>query len=228
MRERIGLGAADARRFPAASRSAPRSMRETIAPRWSASEVTLRLGAKAHLVHYPLRGGSLVNLVAAIESGWRGEEGDPPLGRRRGPPRARPRVRRLVARRARADRRRGRLARLAALSFARRSPAFRSGAVALHRRRRASDDAVSRPRGGAGDRGRRRAGAAPGRIRRRCRRARRLFADRVARASRVQRDALAQGRIYHLSGPLAFARDVAMRVLGPRRLLDRYDWLYAA
>ena len=52
--------------------------------------------------------------------------------------------------------------------------------------------------------------------------------DRVARASRVQREALAQGRIYHMSGPLGLARDLAMRTLGPERLLARYDWLYAA
>jgi salicylate hydroxylase len=52
--------------------------------------------------------------------------------------------------------------------------------------------------------------------------------DRVARAARVQRDALRQGRIYHLGGPLAFARDLTMRMLGPRRLGERYDWLYGA
>jgi salicylate hydroxylase len=52
--------------------------------------------------------------------------------------------------------------------------------------------------------------------------------DRVARANRVQREALAQGRIYHMSGPLGLARDLAMRTLGPERLLARYDWLYAA
>ena len=52
--------------------------------------------------------------------------------------------------------------------------------------------------------------------------------DRVARATRVQRDALAQGRVYHMSGPLALARDITLRALGAERLLKRYDWLYAA
>jgi len=52
--------------------------------------------------------------------------------------------------------------------------------------------------------------------------------DRVARSARVQREALKLGRIYHLSGPPAFARDVTMRLLGPRGLLGRYDWLYGA
>ena len=51
---------------------------------------------------------------------------------------------------------------------------------------------------------------------------------RVARATRVQVEAQRQGRIFHLSGPMAFARDAAMRLLGPRRLSARYDWLYGA
>jgi salicylate hydroxylase len=51
---------------------------------------------------------------------------------------------------------------------------------------------------------------------------------RVERAARVQREALRQGRIYHLAGPLAFARDMTMRMVGPRRLGERYDWLYGA
>jgi salicylate hydroxylase len=52
--------------------------------------------------------------------------------------------------------------------------------------------------------------------------------DRVARAARVQREALKQGRIYHLSGPLALGRDVTMRTLGAHRIRERYDWLYGA
>jgi salicylate hydroxylase len=50
--------------------------------------------------------------------------------------------------------------------------------------------------------------------------------DRVARAGRVQREALKLGRIYHLGGPWAFARDTTMRLLGTRGLTERYDWLY--
>ena len=52
--------------------------------------------------------------------------------------------------------------------------------------------------------------------------------DRVARAGRVQREALNLGRIYHVSGPLAFARDATMHLLGTRGLIERYDWLYGA
>jgi salicylate hydroxylase len=51
---------------------------------------------------------------------------------------------------------------------------------------------------------------------------------RVARATRVQIEAQRQGRIYHLSGPLALARNAALRILGGSGLRARYDWLYGA
>jgi salicylate hydroxylase len=227
VRERIGLGAADAPAFSGRVAFRATVDAERIAPRWSASEVTLRLGAKAHLVHYPLRGGSIVNLVAAIESSWRGDEGDPPwdgvvdrpaLDRAFGdwsrdaraligaavdwrawPLYVRPPIAYFS------------LGRIALIGDAAHpmTPFLAQGAAqaiedadALARRLADADDVAD-------------ALAA-------------YSADRVARAGRIQHDALAQGRIYHLSGPLAFARDLAMGVLGPKRLLDRYDWLYAA
>jgi salicylate hydroxylase len=49
---------------------------------------------------------------------------------------------------------------------------------------------------------------------------------RQARVRRVQRTARQQGRIYHLTGPLALARDLAIRALGPERMLARQDWIY--
>ncbi|NUR44682.1 MAG: monooxygenase, partial [Sphingomonas sp.] len=49
---------------------------------------------------------------------------------------------------------------------------------------------------------------------------------RQARVRRVQRTARQQGRIYHLGGPLATARDLAIRALGPERMLARQDWIY--
>jgi salicylate hydroxylase len=52
--------------------------------------------------------------------------------------------------------------------------------------------------------------------------------DRVARAGRVQREALKLGRVYHMGGPWALARDTTMRLLGARRLIESYDWLYGA
>jgi salicylate hydroxylase len=50
--------------------------------------------------------------------------------------------------------------------------------------------------------------------------------SRRARALRVARAARQQGRIYHLTGPLALARDLAIRTMGPHRMLARQDWIY--
>jgi salicylate hydroxylase len=49
---------------------------------------------------------------------------------------------------------------------------------------------------------------------------------RQARVRNVQRTARQQGRIYHLGGPFALARDLAIRALGPDRMLARQDWIY--
>jgi salicylate hydroxylase len=54
----------------------------------------------------------------------------------------------------------------------------------------------------------------------------RYSAARQARAARVQDVSRQLGRIYHLAGPAALARDATMRLLGGTRLLDRYEWLY--
>ena len=226
-RERIGLGGADAAAF--SGRVAFRAMvdAQRIAPRWSAGEVTLRLGARAHLVHYPVRGGNLVNLVAAIESGWRGEDGDPPWDALADRP---------ALDRAFADWSRDARALIAAAVEWRAWPLYVRPPIACFSLGRVAliGDAAH-PMTPFLAQGAAQAIEDAGALARRLDDADDVAvalaaysADRVARASRIQRDALAQGRIYHLSGPLAFARDVAMGVLGPRRLLDRYDWLYAA
>jgi salicylate hydroxylase len=51
-------------------------------------------------------------------------------------------------------------------------------------------------------------------------------AARAVRAGRVQTEARKQSSIYHMRGPMAFARDMAMRAMGGERLAARYDWLY--
>jgi salicylate hydroxylase len=35
-----------------------------------------------------------------------------------------------------------------------------------------------------------------------------------------------QGRTYHLTEAAAFARDLAIRAMGPGRMLARQDWIY--
>ncbi|MFC0243623.1 FAD-dependent monooxygenase [Rhodopseudomonas telluris] len=49
---------------------------------------------------------------------------------------------------------------------------------------------------------------------------------RRARVSRVQRLARQNGKIYHLTGAMALARDLAMQALGAERLMGRQSWIY--
>jgi salicylate hydroxylase len=49
---------------------------------------------------------------------------------------------------------------------------------------------------------------------------------RRSRLARVQRHARQMGRIYHLGGPAAFARDLVIKTTGAQRLLSRQDWIY--
>jgi salicylate hydroxylase len=227
VRERIGLGAADALTFSGRAAFRATVDSQSVAARWRADEVTLRLGAKAHLVHYPLRGGSVVNLVAVIESGWRGGAGDHPWDGEADRPalerafrdwsqdaraligaaetwRAWP----LFVRPPIAQFSRGRVALLGDAAHP-MTPFLAQGAA------QAIEDAEALARRVAETADVAAALAA-------------YSNDRVARANRVQRDALAQGRVYHMSGAMAAARDLTMRALGPERLLRRYDWLYAA
>jgi salicylate hydroxylase len=50
--------------------------------------------------------------------------------------------------------------------------------------------------------------------------------ERRPRVARVQRTAKRNGIIYHLSGPAALARDVAIRAIGGGRLVARQGWIY--
>jgi salicylate hydroxylase len=227
LRERLGRGAMDAAIF--SGRVAFRAMvpADSVAARWSAPEVTLRLGAGAHLVQYPLRGASLVNVVAVIESGWRGEKRDSPWDGEAD----RPALARAFAGWSRETR-----SLLAAAESWRAWPLFHRepiarfdfGRVALigdaahpmlpflaQGAAQAIEDAgaLARRLGESED-----VGSALTAYSR----------DRTPRTMRVQREASAQARLYHLSGPMALARDLTMRAMGPERLIARYDWLYAA
>lgn len=49
---------------------------------------------------------------------------------------------------------------------------------------------------------------------------------RTPRVTRAQRTARKNGQTYHLGGPVGFARDQVIRLLGGSRLLSRQDWIY--
>lgn len=50
--------------------------------------------------------------------------------------------------------------------------------------------------------------------------------QRLPRVTRIQAEARSNGERYHWRWPLAAARDLGLSALGGRRLLERYDWLY--
>lgn len=228
VRDRLGLGGQDQAEF--AGRVAYRATVNANAPglEWvRRNDIILRLGRDAHFVQYPLRGGSIINLVATIASaapgggadhqadggarqsilesafkGWSKETRsliDAPVQWRGWPLYYRPPI-----------------------------PSFSVGRVAL------VGDAAH-PMVPFLAQGAAQAIEDAGALARSLAKVQDISAavalyshDRVARAARVQREALKLGHIYHLSGPLAFARDLTMRALGSRRLAERYDWLYGA
>ncbi len=49
---------------------------------------------------------------------------------------------------------------------------------------------------------------------------------RRARVARMQHAARRSGKIYHLSGAAALARDLFIRMMGPQRMLARQDWIH--
>jgi salicylate hydroxylase len=49
---------------------------------------------------------------------------------------------------------------------------------------------------------------------------------RQPRTARVQRGARLNNRLYHFSWPVSMARNLALKAMGGQRLLNRYDWIY--
>jgi salicylate hydroxylase len=50
--------------------------------------------------------------------------------------------------------------------------------------------------------------------------------ERFARVSLVQAHASAQGRIYHMAGPMRLARNAALRLMPESLFLQRLAWIY--
>ncbi|MGO9421974.1 FAD-dependent monooxygenase [Roseiarcus sp.] len=198
-----------------------------VEPRWKQARVVLRLGPNAHLVHYPLRGASVVNVVAVIEESWRFGETEHPWDGVAD----RPTLERAFASWSSSTRKL-----IASATNWRAWPLYARpalGSFALGRIALLGDAAhpmVPFLAQGAAqaieDAGVLAAALAeiddvPQALATYSR-------ARVSRATRIQAEALRQGRIYHLKGAMAVARDATMRLVGPRRLSARYDWLYGA
>ena len=76
IRSRLGLGAIDTPIY--SRRTAWRALlKAEDAPAISLRFATnLWLGPQAHIVHYPLREGEIVNIVAIVEDGWQGDDAE--------------------------------------------------------------------------------------------------------------------------------------------------------
>ena len=226
VRERLGLGPADAPVW--SGRTAWRALVPSAAapPLALRVETNLWLGPRAHLVHYPVRHGELVNVVAIAEDGWRGEDVDDLWNVAARPAEISPSFTswcdeaRAVVSSARewlrwplfdrAPTARWRVDRVALLGDAAHPmlPFFAQGAA------QAIEDAAALGAAFA---------ARPNDVNAA------LAAYEAARARRAAGVVVAsrkQGAIYHMRGPMAFARDQVMRRLGPTRMMNRLDWLY--
>jgi salicylate hydroxylase len=186
--------------------------------------VQLWLGRDAHLVHYPVKGGTLVNVVVIADTAWHGSGWSEPAGGDELLPRLR------KARWAEAA------LNLIALpdtwlkwALFDRPPLrnWSQGAAALigdaahpmlpylaQGAALAIEDAMVAAQCLA-----RTPDDAAGALRAYC-------TGRRARAWKVQRLAARNGARYHRSGLNAMLRDTAMRAIGGARLLRHYDWLY--
>ena len=227
IRDQLGLGTQNQAEFT--GRVAYRAILNAADadPRWRQSNIILRLGREAHLVQYPMRRGSIMNLVATIKSAlptssadYQGDRAGSCLNLERAFTRWSTEVRSLTSA----------PTQWRVWPLYSRPPisSFSLGRVALvgdaaHPTAPFLAQGAAQAIEDAGSLGRILAQVhdIPTAVSMYSR-------DRVARATRVQREALKLGRIYHMSGPSAFARDTTMRLLGTRALTQRYDWLYGA
>lgn len=184
--------------------------------------VGLWLGPDAHLVHYPLRGGADFNVVVLLGEdhpveGWRAP-GDPAYLHRRLSGWS-PLPRALIAlvddwqcwsladRATWYGRGGGAVTLLGDAAHAMLPFAAQGGAMAIEDAAVLARACVSRPDDLVGA-------------------FRTYERARAGRVARVQDLARRNGMIYHLAGPMAVARDMAMRLLGGRGLIARQDWIY--
>ncbi|HKA80996.1 MAG TPA: FAD-dependent monooxygenase [Xanthobacteraceae bacterium] len=189
-----------------------------------APAVNLWLGRDAHLVHYPVRGGSLINVVAIIRDNWR-EEGWNEPGQRadilaRFAPERWPKAARVLLaapqrwhKWALYDRRpiphwgKGTATLLGDAAHPMLPYLAQGAAMAIEDAAVLAQRLADTPEDPAGA----------------MRRYERL---RRARTARAQRAARHNGRAYHMGGAGAVLRTLALLAMGGQRLIARYDWLY--
>jgi salicylate hydroxylase len=220
VRQRLGADSAKysgwtAWRATVDSARAPHAMRR--------EETILWLGGKAHLVHYPLRGGAVINVVAILDEGFRHDEAEFWSS---------PGDRNLLGARFSGWHEAARDLLRAAPDW-RKWPLFDCNPIASWTAGRVAlmGDAAHPmlPFLAQGAAQAIEDAGALGEILTRGQNIEtslRAYQEaRCPRAARVQRASRGQAKIYHLAGPAAFLRDMALRALG-QKILARYDWLY--
>ena len=198
---------------------------EAVTEAFRAPFVHLWLGLDAHLVHYPVKGGRLINIVGIVHDEWNGHDwsaaGD------------RDEILRHYQRFTWCDAVRGIVALperwLKWALYQRRTP-FERGEGPVTLVGDAAHPMLPFLAQGAGmaiedatvlaDRLARGIENPSGALR--------LYeTDRLERTARAQQMSRRQGRIYGLTGPEALIRNIGMRLLGNEKLLARQDWLYS-
>ena len=188
-------------------------------------DVGLWMGPSVHLVHYPLRGGAMINLVAVVEDlfedrTWDGEGGAEDLARHFQSWCESARALIDAASAAGQEWRRWPLYQARPEAYETDDPIvlvgdawhatlpFMAQGAAM-----AIEDAAVLARCMADEENPVRA-------------FKRFQRQRLTRTARLVDFAQRNGRIYHLRGPMAFARDTTLSALSSDRLLSQLDWIY--
>ena len=198
---------------------------EALSAEFRAPFVTLWLGADAHLVHYPVKAGQLVNIVGIVRDEWN-ETGWSAPGERA-------EILRHFARWVWCERVRdliGTPQRWLKWALYDRKAPFLGGEGRVTLIGDAAHPMLPFLAQGAG------MAIEDGAVLAQClgksitdptAGLRAYEKARRARTERAQQASRKQGRIYGLTGPEALARNLVMRAMGGQKLRARYDWIYA-
>jgi salicylate hydroxylase len=197
---------------------------EAVAPEFREPLVHLWLGLDAHLVHYPVRAGRLINIVGIVHDDWN-KTGWSAAGDRA-------EILRHFARWSWAEKARALIAApeqwLKWALYDRKTP-FRGGVGPVTLVGDAAHPMLPFLAQGSGMAIEDAAvlAAMLGKFLDDPADALRAYEGaRWHRTARAQSESRRQGRIYGLSGPEALVRNLAMRAVGGEKLRTRYDWLY--
>jgi salicylate hydroxylase len=195
-----------------------------VPPEFREPVIHLWLGPDAHLVHYPVKGGKVINIVVITADAWNAEGWSEPASRidllprltaARWAPQARALVRlpeawlkwALFERRPLMNWTQDAAALLGDAAHPMLPFLAQGGAMAIEDAVVAAQCLARRPDDAAAA-------------------LRTYAAIRRGRTRRVQRQAARNGQHYHLKGVSAMVRNAAMGVMGGEHLLRHYDWLY--